>query len=76
MTSPTPLPEQAEEREANDVNGTGLIPVCGIGSIQTWHLKPEKVLGKKQNNTLSEDIKSFMDEDMSSAAPPNAPILR
>lgn len=44
VTYPICLTKQSEEREAKDVNEIGLMPVCGIESALTGHLKPKNAL--------------------------------
>lgn len=57
VTSSAPFTEQVEERLVRDVNGTGLLPVCMIGSTQTGHRKPVKILSGKQKNALRDETR-------------------
>ena len=76
VTSPTPSKEQAEGREARDVNGTDLMPVRVIESMQPGHRKPIKVLSGKQTNALRDEMRSFVDENMGIAVLPSTAFLR
>ena len=74
--SPPPVPGKTEEREAGNVDATGLTPVCENRSMQPGLREPGRASSRRQRKALRKKAKFLGNEDMDVATPPSVAISR